>query len=116
MKEGQVKFPGPLHRTASDSELLLRRLGAVGCATPLALAGVLSLAAVFAGLAPALALARVLALTSVLFFHLLVAFLILILVLCAERGFQRRKQGRSLNRRSGSGEQSRERRTCEHGL
>src|SRR5271169_3277945 len=114
-KEGQENSPNPPHRTAPDLKLLLRRLGAIGGATALALAGVLAFAAIVASFATTLALARVLAFTSVLFLDLLLV-LALVLILRAERSLQRRKQGRSLNCCSGSGEQSRERRTGEQSL
>src|SRR5271169_1392218 len=117
-KEGQENSPNPPHRTAPDLKLLLRRLGAIGGATALALAGVLAFAAIVASFATTLALARVLALTSVLFLDFLVVLLVLalVLILPAERSLQRRKQGRSLDCCSGSGKQSRERRTSQHGL
>src|SRR5258708_5018235 len=119
-KEGQEQLPSPPHKVTADLELLLGLLGTIGCATALALARVFAFATVVTGLAAALALAGVLALASVLFFDLLVVLLVFPLVLAlllgAEGSFQRRKQSRSLNRYSGSGEQSRERRTCEHGF
>src|ERR1700747_1593471 len=104
-KEGQGKFSSPPHQTAFSSKLLLRRLGAIGRATALALARVLAFAAVVAGFATALALAGVLALTSVLFFDVLVA--LLALILSAEGSLQRWQQSRSLKRSSSSGEQPR---------
>src|SRR5260370_10622257 len=122
---GQRSSPAPKQdRLASGTSLLGRllffwHLGAVGCATTLALAGVLAFAAVVAGLATALALARVLAFTGVLFLHLLVVGLLVlarVLILRAERRLQRGKQGRSLDCCTGPGDQSCERRTSEQGL
>jgi hypothetical protein len=73
-EEGQESFPNPPHLTSPDFKLLLRWLGAIGRATPLALARVLAFAAVVVGFAAALALAGILAFTSVLFLDLLVVF------------------------------------------
>jgi hypothetical protein len=56
--------------------LFVRHLGAVSCATTLALAGVLAFAAVVAGFATAFTLAGVLAFTGVLFFYFLVGGLV----------------------------------------
>src|SRR5258708_30523291 len=56
--------------------LFFGHLGAVGCATALALARVLAFATIVARFAAALALARVLAFTGVLFLHLLVRLLV----------------------------------------
>src|SRR5713226_9275288 len=119
-KEGREKFPNPPHRSAPEFKLLPRWLGAIGRATALALARVLAVAAVVAGLAAALALAGVVALASVLFLGLLVVLfvlpLVLALLLATEGSLQRRKQSRSLDCRTGAGEQSRKRRTSEQCL
>src|SRR5712692_5691259 len=100
-KEGREKFPHPPHRRAPQFKLPLRWLGAIGLATALALAGVLALA-------------------SVLFLGLLVVLfvlpLVLALLLATEGSLQRRKQSRSLDCRTGAGEQSRKRRTSEQCL
>jgi len=73
--------------------LLLGLLGTIGCATALALARVLAVAAVVAGFAAALALARVLALASVPFFDLLVVLLVLALVLALLLGAEAKQRG-----------------------
>src|SRR5260370_13681474 len=116
-KGKRTRCNSPALRTRRQrTEVLLGLLRAVGSAPTLALARVFAVAAIVAGFAAAFALARVLALTSVLFFVLLVALLILALVLRTEGSLQRRKQSRSLDRCCGSGEQSCERRPCEHGF
>jgi hypothetical protein len=91
-KRARKTLPNLSHSIELPFELLLRRFGAVGGATALALAAALSFAAVVAGLAAALALAGVLSLTGMLFLNLLIGFLIS-LILGAERAIQRRKQG-----------------------
>ena len=73
---------------------LLILVRAVGCATALALAGVLALAAVVAGLATALTLAGVLAFTSVPVLFVLGLLRLLVLVLILIRGAGRSPQGR----------------------
>src|SRR5580704_6020485 len=114
-KRGLGTIYPALSQRDSRLVLLLGLLGTIRCAATLALARVFAFATVVTRLAAALALAGVLALASMLFFGLLVVLLILALVLTlllgAESRLQRRKQGRSLDCRTGAGEQSRERRT-----
>src|SRR5271155_1284608 len=107
-KRARKSFPAP-HVIAPDFELLLRGLGAIGCAAALALARVLAFAAVVVSLAAALAFAGVLPFTSVLFFDFLVVLLVLVLalILRAERSLQRGEQSRGPDCRTGPGEQSR---------
>src|SRR5258708_3089490 len=66
--------------------LFFGHLGAVGCATALALARVLAFATIVARFAAALALARVLAFTGVFFLHLLVRLLVGLLICILRAG------------------------------
>src|SRR5882724_425145 len=81
--------------------LLGRLLGAIGCATALALARVFAFATVVTRLAATFTLAGVLPLASVLFFDLLVVLLVLTqvlaLVLRARGSLEGRKQSRGLD-------------------
>ena len=86
-----------------------RRLGTVGSATTLALAGVLPFAAVVAGLAAAVTLAGVLPFARMLFRSLLVGLLVLRLILRVERRMRSRKKGGRLNGGIRTGEQARQR-------
>src|SRR5882762_7217418 len=118
LERARKNSPSPPPNVAADPVQLLGFLGTIGRATALALARVFAFATVVPRLAAALALARVVAFAGVLFFDLLVVLLVLVLALLlgAEASLQRRKQSRSLDWRTGAGEQSRERRTCEHGF
>src|SRR5713226_8414788 len=93
--------------------LFFGHLGAVGCATALALARVLAFATIVARFAAALALARVLAFTGVLFLHLLVRLLVGLLLCILSGGGSLRpgEQIRSMDAGAGSREQARDRRT-----
>jgi uncharacterized membrane protein len=118
-KAGKIGQPSTRGQETS-SLLLLGLLGAIGCATTLALARVFAFATVVTRLAAAFAFAGILAFASVLFLDLLVALLVLALVLAlllgAEGSLQRRKQSRGLDSRASASEQSRERRAREHSL
>src|SRR6516164_6923228 len=107
-----------LDRMTPGFSVLLGLLRTVGRATALAFARVFAVATVVSRLAAALTLAGVLALASMLFLDLLVVLLVLVLplILGAKGSLQRRKQSRSVNCRSGSGDQSCECRTREHSL
>ena len=86
-----------------------RRLGTVGSATTLALAGVFAFATVVARLAAAVTPAGVLPFARMLFRSLLVGLLVLGLILRVERRIRPRKKGGRLNGGVRTGEQARQR-------
>src|SRR5260370_9953734 len=90
--------------------LFFGHLGAVGCASALALARVLAFATIVARFAAALALARVLAFTGVLFLHLLVRLLVGLLLCILSGGGSLRpvEQIRSLDAGAASRAQPRD--------
>jgi hypothetical protein len=96
--------------------LLVRHLGAVGCAAALALAGVLGFAAVVAGLATALTLAGVLAFTGVLFFYLFAGGLVGTVILSGHSRLDARQQIGRLDACAGACEQARDSRASDEKL